>query len=130
MGYKDLESTIQEAAKRLQANPEALGELGAKPEAVLEVLHNGVFVERKSFTVILIHNRSYIVYGYYYCSCRDFYMKNIVGHKNQPCKHMLALACFRATRSAQEPFSVLPSAETMPKATTTINTNSESAKPT
>lgn len=91
----------------------------------MEVVHNAKFAKRKNHFIVSINNRSYTVYGFYFCSCKDFYMKNLVRNKNQPCKHILALAYHVAKRGLQEASS-LPAS---PKATTATNTNSESTKP-
>ncbi len=54
-------------------------------------------VERNKLVLEGIIN-NYCIYRYFYCSCSDFYMRNIARNGRTPCKHLLALAALDSMR--------------------------------
>jgi len=101
--YKDLEATAEKlmelAVSGAPANKAFERLIGEKADKVLEVVYKAKFIKTKNMTLVLMPDRNYIIYDFYYCSCYDFYMKNLVRHSNQPCKHLLALTYKKTSKN-------------------------------
>ncbi len=102
MGYKDLESTTKNILESIptyaiERGKDSLKKFAKeKTQSVLEVLHNAEFIVEKNRVIVATCKKSYTIYGFYYCSCSDFYMKNFVHQKNEPCKHLFAFMYYIA----------------------------------
>jgi len=105
MGYKDLESTAKNILESIptyaiETSKDFLKKFAReKTRSVLEVLNNSEFIVEKNRVIVVACKKSYTIYGFYYCSCSDFYMKNFVYRRDEFCKHLLAFMCYIATNA-------------------------------
>ncbi len=106
MTYRDIERAITQFAER-QPCTGALDDVRGKDSTVYssKILSPTDAVESVDFYEVgrnklvlegIINN--YCIYRYFYCSCSDFYMRNIARNGRTPCKHLLALAALDSMR--------------------------------
>jgi hypothetical protein len=98
--YKDLELTVDKLIRKLKGtytNKESLIDKipGDNVHSILDVLFNVNFVQKDNKVIVLNIKSSYVIYDYYYCSCNDFFLRNLIKKENRPCKHVLALIYHR-----------------------------------
>jgi hypothetical protein len=99
MGYKNLESVITHFINAITCLPKIEREqavfsfAGEKRDSLLRLIQGGIELVNliDGRTIIITAKNCYFIYKYFFCSCNDFYLKNLAKKSSEPCKHILAV---------------------------------------
>jgi predicted nucleic acid-binding Zn finger protein len=106
MGYRNLESIITDFLNvtielpRTERAKRVFSLAAKKIDSLLKLMDAGIeLIElNDGRTVMITTNRCYLIYRYFFCSCNDFYLRNLAQNKSEPCKHIFAVLYMDLTK--------------------------------